>query len=616
MKKILFLAPALCCLLALSGCSPSQKQTSSQMGADSPPVQEKTITGPFGEQIPEPEKTSPFEQSQETQHADAGLQSETSGALKPPSLTVIDGRIAAYGKKFARWNELNTPSDAASRTEEQTGEMTQCYQKMQRILADYNTLRTAVEGGDRSDVAANSIYNMKMQNLQAIDIDFVEGACGQLLNDSAATRSTVGAPGAKTAGLPVEEEIASLAAAKDYKGVTEAWLKIPAGQQELISLKTRMLYADALIYLQKEEEAADVYQQMVSKMESSGEQATDLISLRKTLADLYIAVGKFPEAQLQYVRISKDYLALSSIDSWAKIHLAILGGNQKENPELADYSGLIRNYLGYYPEQDGYKIVWDADKFLRAYPGSTVASNVETIKNKATEAADKWFNGVVAEVDRLAGEKKFQEAIAKIKAQRTDIINDQQVDLLNAKNDELVLAEAVDQETAKMTKLQELDQKWNNGMLLVKSGRYDEAISVFNDMMETDYAKKADEKIAEISALAAKDDRRKAADLFIRFTKTADLESKKKLLIESRRLLKNILVKYPRADITDKVLTNIQRVEQEMNAIDPQLISTADSQAESSQQPQQGTGEQPNAVTPEDDAFAPQPPIVETPVKQ
>lgn len=614
MKKTLFLAPALCCLLTFSGCSQSQKQMPSRMGAETPPVQEKTITGPFGEQIPEPEKSSPFEQPLETQHADAALQSETSGALKPPSLAAIDGRIAAYGKKFARWNELNSPSDTAPLNQEQSGEMAECYQKMQRILADYNTLRTAIEGGDRGDVAANSIYSMKMQNLQTTDIEFVESACGRLLSESSMTKSVGGTQGMKTAGFPLEIEIATLAAAKDYKGVAQAWLQIPQNQQEQISLKTRMLYADALIYQQKEEEAAEIYQQMVTKMESTGEQATDLISLRKTLADLYIAVGKFPEAQLQYVRISKDYLALGSVDSWAKIHLAILGGNQKESLELADYSGLIRNYMGYTPEQDGYKIAWDAEKFLTTYPGSTVASNVETIKNKATEAADKWFNGIVAEIDSLAGEKKFQEAIAKIKAQRTDIINDQQLDLLNAKNDELVLAEAVDQETSKMAKVQELDQRWNNGMLLVKSGRYDEAISVFNGMMETEYAKKADEKIAEISALAAKDDRRKAADLFIRFTKTTDLESKKKLLVESRHLLKNILVKYPRADITDKVLANIQRVEQEMNAIDPQLISIADSQIESPQ-PQKSVEEQPS-VTPEDDAFAPPPPIVETPVTQ
>ena len=104
-----------------------------------------------------------------------------------------------------------------------------------------------------------------------------------------------------------------------------------------------------------------------------------------------------------------------------------------------------------------------------------------------------------------------------------------------------------------------------------------------------------------------------AADLFIRFTKTEDLDIRKRLLIESRSLLKGILAKYPRADITDKVLGNIQRVEQEMNAIDPNLIIQADSQA-AVEQPQEQPQAQP-AAEPED-PFAPQPPIVEVPPGQ
>jgi len=350
-------------------------------------------------------------------------------------------------------------------------------------------------------------------------------------------------------------------------------------------------------------------------MTASAEKSSDPLALRKTLADLYVATGNFVEAQKQYEMITKDYLDLANVDNWAKVHLAILGTGQKDSLELPEYSGLVRNYLGYMPAQDGYRVIWDAEKFIKTYPGSPVLANVEAIRIESQELAEKWFNDFMAEVDQLAAEKKFQEATAKIKGMRTDIINDLQVDLLNAKNDELVLAEAVELETTKMTKLQELDQKWNNGLMLAKAGRYDEAIAVFNGINETDYAAKAEAKIKEISDLAAKDDRRKAADLFIRFTKTSDIESKKKLLIESRRLLKDILVKYPRVDITEKVLSNIQRVEQEMNAIDPQLISTVDSQVTAPVPQQEAVPEQQPVAVPED-AFEPQPPIVESPLQQ
>ena len=113
-------------------------------------------------------------------------------------------------------------------------------------------------------------------------------------------------------------------------------------------------------------------------------------------------------------------------------------------------------------------------------------------------------------------------------------------------------------------------------MLLVKNEEYEEALKVFTELLETEYSSKAKQKIDEISLQAAKADRRKAADLFIRFTKTTDLESKKKLLVESRKLLKNILVKYPEVEIVPKVMGNIERVEQEMTAIDPNLIFMAD----------------------------------------
>lgn len=599
---------AVCFLFSLNGCYQAQRQPATPIGVERSGQQGSAATGPFGEQIPDQTRKSPFEQQQTAESTENPLESEISGTMKPPALKAIDSRISEYNRKIAQWHELEN----AAKDPEAVARMGGCYQDLQKILNGYNTLRTAIVLGDSSNVAENSVYSSRMQLLMQDDIHFLEGDCGTLLSGALASAGQQAGP---AGGQPQEVEIAALAAKMDYKGLEFMWSQIPENQRELFSLKTKILYAEALIYLQKEEQAAEFYRRIIDQMTVSAEKSVDPLTLRKTLADLYVATGNFVEAQKQYEMITKDYLNLANVDNWAKVHLAILGTDQKDSLELPEYSGLVRNYLGYMPEQDGYRVVWDAEKFIRAYPGSPVLANVEAIRIESEELAEKWFNDFMAEVNQLATEKKFQEAIAKIKGMRTDIINDLQVDLLNAKNDELVLAEAVELETAKMTKLQELDQKWNNGLMLAKAGRYDEAIAVFNGMNETDYAAKAEAKIKEISALAAKDDRRKAADLFIRFTKTTDIESKKKLLIESRRLLKDILVKYPRVDITDKVLSNIQRVEQEMNAIDPQLISTVDSQASASAAQQETVQEQQPVTVPED-AFEPQPPIVESPLQQ
>ena len=48
--------------------------------------------------------------------------------------------------------------------------------------------------------------------------------------------------------------------------------------------------------------------------------------------------------------------------------------------------------------------------------------------------------------------------------------------------------------------------------------------------------------------------------------------------MESRSILKNILVKYPEVDIAKKVLGNISRVENEMNVLDPLLLPAIEMQ--------------------------------------
>ena len=153
-----------------------------------------------------------------------------------------------------------------------------------------------------------------------------------------------------------------------------------------------------------------------------------------------------------------------------------------------------------------------------------------------------------------------------------EVIGEDKRKMLRSKTDELVLAEAVARETLKIQEMQELQRSWNEAMLLSQNKAYDAAIEQFSGLLGTEYAAKAQAKIDELSLEAALDARRQAAELFIRFTKTSETQSRKRLLVESRKILKGILVKYPEVEISQKVLGNIQRVEQEMELIDPALL--------------------------------------------
>ncbi len=116
--------------------------------------------------------------------------------------------------------------------------------------------------------------------------------------------------------------------------------------------------------------------------------------------------------------------------------------------------------------------------------------------------------------------------------------------------------------------------KWNKTLILSKDEKFDEALQILNELLDTTYKDKAKLKIDEISLEAAKALRKKAAVKFTLFTKTADVEGRKRLLVEAWKLLTDILVKYPNTGIAPKAMDNRERVEQEMMSLDPKLLAS------------------------------------------
>ncbi|PHR30099.1 MAG: hypothetical protein COA36_01575 [Desulfotalea sp.] len=492
-----------------------------------------------------------------------------------PSMVYVNDRIFEYGRKLDKWKELDIKSVGIDVHEDDAAKMVRCFRRLQHVLNGYSDLRSKMLQAHKI-FTADQISAKDIFQLQTADIEFLEDGCGKLV--SASEDQGVGwnkrEEGADLSKL--ETLIDRYDESREYEEVVQVWLQIPPFQIPRVHVRAKVKYGNALMYLNQEGKATEVYRQVVDQMSDSDEQPTDLVSLRKILADLYTAAGDYKSAEVQYKKISEDYENLGRLEEWSKLQLSILDRSMDDSPELAEYSSMLRNYLSFIPEQDGYKIVWQTDKFLANYPYSPVSSNVDFIRESAMLRADEWFDSFVGAVDALGSEKKFDEALELLDTMPTNIIDADKQLQVKAQNDALLLAAAVEKETDRMALMQELQHQWNNGMLLVKGGRYDEAIDVFTGLLDTEYGVKAENKIKEISLQAAKADRKKAASLFIRFTKTTDLESRKRLLIESRQLLRDILVKYPDSEIIAKVLGNIARVEQEMNTLDPSLIGTAD----------------------------------------
>ena len=577
MKKIVWNIAFTLCLAGLSGCAvPNMPKV-----PPAPPVATGTYQVPV---VVAPQDTSVVKTATQPRYLDIGIEQddiivEEDIEVVLPSMVYVNDRIFEYGRKLDNWKELDSKSVGMKVEEDAAAKMVRCFRRLQNVLNGYSDLRNKMLQAQKISTA-DQISGADLFKLQAADIEFLEDGCGKLVSGSED----------QSAGWNKREEGADLSKletlidrydeSREYEEVIQVWLQIPPFQIPRVNVSAKIKYGNALMYLHQEEKATEVYREVVDQMSDSDEQATDLVSLRKILADLYTASGDYKSAELQYKKISEDYQNLGRIDEWSKLQISILERSLEDSPELTEYSSMLRNYLGFIPEQDGFKIVWQADKFLSNYPYSPVASNVDFIRKSAMLRADDWFNSSIGAVDSLSGEKKFDEALELLETMPTEIIDADKQLQVRGKNDELLLAAAVEKETDKMAIMQELQHQWNNGMLLVKGGRYDEAIDVFTNLLDSEYGVKADNKIKEISLQAAKADRKKAAGLFIRFTKTTDQESRKKLLIESRQLLLDILVKYPDAEINPKVRGNIERVEQEMNLIDPNLITTADQEAQ------------------------------------
>ncbi|MEE4136910.1 MAG: hypothetical protein V2I32_12590 [Desulforhopalus sp.] len=567
--------PKLCAallFLSLTACAVPGKNRVRYPVADPPQVQSVPVPVPAQTQIPDrpPPAEYPLQASEELSAPFAG-----EGTQLPVLLASVNDRIFAYGGKLERWKELDRQAVDSPLGDEDAAQMVRCFRRLQDVLGGYNAFRSELM--QRSGQSVSLKDQDRLSQLQLKDIEFLEASCGVLLGDVSMPLATAQEPVVAGGDLAVIEKLIDDSSANNQYGeILQIWSQLAEEEHDRVHPRNKILVANAMVAMHQEEKAAELYQGLVEELSSTREVPSDLLSLRKTLADLYTASGRYGAAALQYQQIVDDYQNLGALEDSAKLHLSMLERATDDSQELKDYGAILRNHLGYVATRDGFTVLWQADKFLTNYPYSPVAPIVDAIRVESLGLAEKWFNDFFAEVDRIAAEKNYAEALKLLATMPNDIIGTDQQLAVQEKNDALVLAEAVDRETVRMSMLQELQNRWNNAMLLAKEGRYDEALAVFSELLDTDYGPRAAAKIEEIALEAASTERKKAADIFIRYTKTTDLESRKKLLIETRRVLKEIPEKYPNAEIIPKVIDNIRRVEEEMNSIDPQLIRLAD----------------------------------------
>ena len=560
-------------LVLVSGCASKKKIPDPQAARARRAAALKTHPAPpvspdGGVKAEEPEGKSAIEETEINVD-------ESFGPILPrqqllmPTLTFINDRLFSYDKKVASWQELLTESEGMDLTEEERRNLEECLGKINSIRAGYKTFHDQLLTRDKL-VAAKLITSPAFFDLQKKDIDFLDGPCPRI--PFAIAEQKEAEPPPQVVELKESEaKIAELMDRKAYREVIELYRQLPITETVKPTFATTFNYALALLRSRNEKQALEVFKQLLGKTEAEKLAAREF-NLMRMVADLELALQNYPGARKHYDKIITTYTELGKNVDWARRQLSMVAEGGTNVKERKAYAELLKNYLAYNPDRDGFLVAQQADRFLKEFAYSQVAASVEKLAKESWVRAKEWFSAFLSEVDDLVKAKKFQEALVKLESLPPDILPPEQREMLKTRVDEVTTAEAIEAETQIFLKEQNLQDNWNTAMLNLEARRYDEAIEYFQKLEGTTLEERARARIAEAINLAAQQDRRRAAELFVRAGRTQDPESKRKLLQASRRLLKDILVKYPQSDLVPKVTNNLKRIEEKMRSIDPTML--------------------------------------------
>jgi len=332
-------------------------------------------------------------------------------------------------------------------------------------------------------------------------------------------------------------------------------------------------YGSALLKVGRPGDAGKVFQDLLDRFRQKEEPDREF-QLMQHIADIHFSQEEYAKAFELYVDIINRYAGLGEHIDWARKQQSMINARNQQGAEVKSFAALMLAHLSYNPDRDGFKVVRLAEEFVERFPDSNAVPTVNRILFESRDSADKWFARQEQELNRLKSEKKYAEALQFIEQLPLQEVPGDRREPVTRMADELIAAQFQEAEARRLEQASILQETWATGENHLRAREYDQAIEAFSALLDTEYGDRAREQIDEAANLSARDDRRKAAELFVQANGTADREARVRLLFESRRLLQDILVKYPQSDVVDKVRNNLDRIEQEIMAVDPTLLTS------------------------------------------
>ncbi|MCF6290172.1 MAG: hypothetical protein L3J03_04155 [Desulfobacterales bacterium] len=611
-KRIFFITPLLLLAgagLLLSGC-----------GTPRVAVPEKTRKAPVVRPAPRPvakqprptvhaparaEKTRP----EKTKTVEPAIKVPLAGeVLRPPSrekirfsqadLRFVEQRLATYEKKFRQW--LETRAGEAGLDRDMVGPLQWqgCSGEFERILAGYQRMRERIIAVRNAVPWDDNVQESEMSDILQQDIAFMEGRCGPFPgagpDEPAARHLRTAAISWKMAAQSAEALIAAYVnQGNDIEAIAafqSLGRKFPGHLPEAV---TRQQYGLALLRTGQRQAATAVFSRLAAEAVN-----TDLKQIpwqrQHSLADLLLAAGDLTGAQSLYQQLARAHAGLAVEHKRLQVQVDALRALRVDRSEETNaYLTLFRGVTLFSGRQGGPALIKQADRFDRTLPGTPLAASARYLRQTVEERLTAWAGSRLQRVNTLMKQGNEQQAKSVLLelagADLLPAVQERVETMLTGINagpgvggEPVVIippGPTAEQEplsllTGDEVALQEqsLAMQWEAANRSLEMRRYDEAIKGFTALLPTDYGAMAGIKIKTVAKQVAAENRKQAAILFAKATRTTSPDRKKELLLSSRRLLADIIEKYPQAGIMDKVRRNLENLDRYIRRYDPTLL--------------------------------------------
>lgn len=557
----------------LGGCAATPSETSSEMTGPPAPKSQDFEQGQQSQTAPSIQTGKDITPPPQVSLKESFLSSKESTQIKRVPVSYADAefvqqRLNEYQIKLDQWLEISEVTDKSKLAEQLSTRGFECLQLLEWILTGYSSLLERMQQGETVSVDKTDTVDPK--RMQQLDITFLESRCGEILAMETSVR-----PELTTEEEPqysfdeAQEIIISHVENENFHEALLGYSNLPTdfpGQKPAIF--TQLNYGLALQYTGQVEAAARHF----NKMFDSGDLSVEPLSLQLEIADLLLASSNIDAAKSHYESFILAHRSIEAEKLWAMEQLAFLRSVDSESEDMLAYTKLLREFLIYDYRIHSVALNKKINTFATEHAGSPIAVSALRLKTFTIEQLNLWFGRQLVKIDSLVAEKKFTEATNILKNMTNYYLPADLQAVVQKTYYEVAQAELQETEDQRRIQEMELTEKWDAAVLLMDSQRFDLAISAFEILMGTDYEEQATIKIVEAANLAAGQMRKEAASLFIRAGKTQDIEKKKELLLDSHRILNEILVKFPQTDLLDKVHHNVAILEEQIRKIDPALL--------------------------------------------